>query len=278
MSRIVSWGLLAAALGLVGVVAYRGMGPAGAIPPLEALPGGIVAGPAFEELTDTSVVIALRTGAPALCQVNYGPTPAYGLMRRMSMTGPMEDHRVLLPGLTPDTTYHVRLTAVDANARLYQSGNLTFRTKPPAQAAPAGGGRNVARLAAGARVVGVSSNYGGEGNASAFGANNAIDGDPGTEWSSNGDGDRAWIEIELPDAARLTAVGLWTRTMGSSAQIQEFEVIADGATRLGPFTIADAGGTHRYPVDITARRLRFNVLRSTGGNTGAVEIEALAAP
>jgi len=276
MRRIIPWGILVVALGVAGAVAYLATGRAGAVQPLENLPGGIVTGPTFEELTDTSALIALRTGAPALCQVNYGTTTEYGLMRRMSMTGPMDDHRILLPGLKPDTIYHARLTAVDTGARLYQSGDLTFRTKPSRQAAPAG--RNVASLAAGARVIGVSSNYGGAGNTSTFGANNAIDGDAATEWSSNGDGDRAWIEIELPDATRLAAIGFWTRTMGSSAQIQEFEAVADGTTRLGPFTIADAGRAHRFPVDVTAKRLRFNVLKSSGGNTGAVEIEALAAP
>ncbi|MDR7551111.1 MAG: discoidin domain-containing protein [Armatimonadota bacterium] len=230
----------------------------------------------FEELTDTSVLIALRTGAPALCQVNYGTTTEYGLMRRMSMTEPMDDHRILLPGLKPDTIYHVRLTTVDTGSRLYQSGDLTFRTKPSSRAAPAG--RNVATLAAGARAIGVSSNYGGAGNTSTFGANNAIDGDAATEWSSNGDGDKAWSEIELRDATRLVAIGFWTRAMGSSAQIHEFEVVADRTTRLGSFTIPDAGRTHRFPVDVTAKRLRFNVLKSSGGNTGAVEIEALAAP
>jgi hypothetical protein len=276
MRWIISWGALIVALGIAGIFAYVAIGRAGAIQPLEQLPGGIVSGPAFEELTDTSAVLTLKTGAPALCQVNYGPTPEYGLMRRMSMTGPMEDHRILLPGLKPDTTYHVRLTSVDTNARLYQSGDLTFRTKPSSQTRPVG--RNVASLAAGARVVGVSSNYGGEGNAGTFGANNAIDGDAATEWSSNGDGDKAWIEIEMANASHLVAVGFWTRTMGSSAQIQEFEVLADGKTRLGPFTLKDAGRTHRFPVDVTAKRLRFTVLKSSGGNTGAVEIEALTAP
>jgi len=37
-------------------------------------------------------------------------------------------------------------------------------------------------------------------NDSAFGMDNAIDGQPNTEWSSNGDGDDAWIEIELTQA------------------------------------------------------------------------------
>ncbi len=256
----------------VAVVATR----ANPVQPLERLPGGISSGPSIEEVTDTSAVIALKTGAPAFCQVNYGTSSQYGQMRRMSMSGPMTDHRILLPGLQPDTVHHFRLTAVDAAARIFQSADITFKTRQATSGKPAG--KNVASLSAGAKVVGVSSNYGGEGNASTFGANHAIDGDPSTEWSSNGDGDKAWIEIELAREYHLTAIGFWTRTMGSSAQIQQFEVVADGKVRLGPFTLPNASGIHYFPVDVTAKRLRFNVLKSSGGNTGAVEIEALAEP
>jgi hypothetical protein len=66
--------------------------------------------------------------------------------------------------------------------------------------------------------------------------------------------------------------------MGTSAQIEQFEVVADGKTRVGPFTLPGAAGVHYFPVDLQAKRLRFNVLQSSGGNTGAVEIEVLAAP
>ncbi len=256
----------------IAVVATR----ANAVQPLERLPGGISSSPSIEEVTDTSVIIALKTGAPAFCQVNYGTSTEYGQMRRMSMSGPMTDHRIQLPGLQPDTVYHFRLTAVDAAARIYQSADLTFKTHPTASSKPTG--ENVASLSAGARVVGVSSNYGGEGNAGTYGANHAIDGDPNTEWSSNGDGDKAWIEIELARKYHLTAIGFWTRTMGSSAQIQQFEVVADSKVRLGPFTLPDASGIHYFPVDLTAKRLRFNVLKSSGGNTGTVKIEAIAVP
>jgi len=260
----------------VGVVFITRTTRAEQIQPLDRLPGGIAAGPSIEEVTDTSAVIALKTSAPAFCQVNYGSTPQYGQMRRMSMSGPMTDHRIVLPGLQPETVYHVRLTAVDVHARIFQSPDLTFKTKAARAGRPAG--RSVASLRAGAKVVGVSSNYGGGGVEGAFGANHAIDGDPSTEWSSNGDGDAAWIEIELARSSHITAIGFWTRTMGPTAQIQRFEVVADGKTRLGPFTLPDAAGIHYFPVDVTAKRLRFNVLRSSGGNTGAVEIEALTSP
>jgi len=55
-------------------------------------------------------------------------------------------------------------------------------------------------------------------------------------------------------------------------------LLAGGKARLGPFTVPNAAGIHYFPVDIRAKRLRFNVVKSTGGNTGAVEIEALTSP
>ena len=270
MNRI-GWMIISLIAILAGVAVFTSR--ANPIQSLDRLPGGISSGPAIEDVTDTSATITLKTGAPAFCQVNYGSTPQYGQMQRMTMSGPMTDHRILLPGLQPDTDYHFRLTAVDAEARVFQSADLSFRTKPAASGKPTG--RNVASMSAGARVVGVSSNYGGEGNDSTYGANHAIDGDPGTEWSSNGDGNKGWIEIELAQSYHITTIGVWTRTMGSSAQIQQFEVVANGKTRLGPLTLPNASGIHYFPVDVTAKRLRFNVVKSNGGNTGAVEIEAL---
>ncbi len=269
-----AWVMVVFAVLVVGVVVLSSR--SSPIQALDRLPGGIADGPSIEAITATSAVISLKTSAPAFCQVNYGPSPQYGQMRRMTMSGPMTDHRILLPGLQPATTYHVRLTAVDVQARVYQSGNLTFKTLPATSGGPAG--RNVASLSAGARVVGVSSNYGREGISSTYGANKAIDGDPSTEWSSDGDGDKAWIEIELADSYQISTVGFWTRTMGSTAQIEEFEVVADGTTRLGPFTLRDPGGVHYFPINVKAKRLRFNILKSSGGNTGAVEIEARTAP
>lgn len=241
------------------------------IQPLERLPGGIVDGPGVEDVTDTSAVIVLTTAAPAFCQVNYGMSMQYGQMRRMSMSGPMTDHRILLSGLQPETEYHFRLSAIDARSRVYQSADLTFRTQKASGGAPPG--INVASAAAGAKIAGVSSTYG-----SGFDAANAIDGDFSTEWSSKGDGDRAWIEVELPTAHHITAVGFWTRTMGTSAQIEQFEVVADGKMSLGPFALPDAAGMHYFSVDVTANRLRFNILKSSGGNTGAVELAAIAPP
>ena len=122
-------------------------------------------------------------------------------------------------------------------------------------------------------VIGVSSNFGGGDNDSVWGANNAIDGDITTQWSSDGDGDDAWINLQLFDETHVTSLGFWTRTMGTSAQVHSFRVVTDLGETYGPFTLNDAAAVHYFTVDFRAGRLRFEALDTSGGNTGAVEIE-----
>ena len=168
----------------------------GAILSLEEMPGGID-GPSVGDNIGTSVVIQFTTGVPTVCNVAYGTDTTYGRLATMPMMGgAVRDHAVTITGLTPNTTYHFRLNLTDEQARLYQSSDLVFTTAAASETeSPAPGdqpeGENVASLAAGARVTGVSSNFGGGANDSAFGADNALDGQPNTEWSSNGDGDDA---------------------------------------------------------------------------------------
>ena len=132
---------------------------------------------------------------------------------------------------------------------------------------------NLALITNGARVVSVSSNFGSGGNDSAYGANNALDGDPTTEWSSDGDGDNAVIEIELPAMAAITSIGVWTRTMGSSAQISTFRAVNELGEIAGPFTLANANEIHYFDTNFDASKLRFEVVNSSGGNTGFVDIQ-----
>ena len=139
-------------------------------------------------------------------------------------------------------------------------------------------GENVALAKEGSRVVGVSSIFGGGDKDSTWGANKAIDGDPRTQWSTDGDGDNAWIEIELPTESRITSLGFWSRTMGDSAQILSFRVVTDTGEVHGPFKVDDAAKVHYIATDLTAKRLRFEAVQTSGGNTGAVDIEAYGEP
>ena len=145
-----------------------------------------------------------------VCSAGYGTTEEYGqIATDLDMAGGgHSNHRPLLTGLKPDTEYHLRLAGIGPDGTIYQHKDLTFRTsaeEPGAALNPSGD--NLAVLSSGARVVGTSSNFGGADNAATWGGNQAIDGDPGTQWSSNGDGNDAWIEIDLATETRVTGVG-----------------------------------------------------------------------
>jgi hypothetical protein len=270
--------LLALSLALA---ACGGQTPGGtAILPLEEIPGGFE-GPSVTDDTGTSVVVRFTSGVPTACNVTYGTDAGYGSLATMPMMGgAVRDHEVTLTGLTPDTAYHYRVSVTDEGARVYQSQDLTFTTA--AESEPEVGDQpereNIAALAAGAGVIGVSSNWG-SGDNGAWGANNAIDGQPGTAWSSDGDGDDAWIEIELAQDYDVTAIGFWTRRMSDdTAQIFRFTVTTDRGETFGPFDLPDADRIYSFPVQLTARTLRFDAVETSGGNTGAVEIEVYGAP
>jgi F5/8 type C domain len=234
---------------------------------VQPITGVLVFGPEFTDIGATTATVLVETNEDLACSVVYGTTPAYGsIATDIDMAGGgHQDHSPLLTGLEPDTLYYARFQGAGPDGTLYRSEEYTFRT------APADTTERGQQLMA--TLVAVSSNFGGGDDDSNFGALNALDGDPGTEWSSDGDGDEAWIEVEFLDRARIATIGFWTRTMGASAQIESFQVVTDEGQTAGPFELSDAGGATYFEIDLTARSLRFEVLSSSGGNTGAVEIE-----
>ena len=54
--------------------------------------------------------------------------------------------------------------------------------------------------------------------------------------------------------------------------------MAGDGTVAGPFELDGASSVHYFETDFSARRLRFEVVKSTGGNTGTVEIEVYGEP
>ena len=61
--------------------------------------------------------------------------------------------------------------------------------------------------------------------------------------------------------------------MGDTAQVNSFQVATDRDETSGPFTVNDATTIYRFDTQFTAKRLRFELLDTSGGNTGALEIE-----
>ena len=213
-----------------------------------------------------SAVVRVRTDPPTVCAVAYGTTDALGsIANDPSMGGTaISRHTVVLGGLKPSTTYRFRLTATDARGRVYQTPALaTFTTTPSKTAAT---GRDIA---VGARIVGVSSQY-----SSDYRAANAVDGNLATEWSSAGDGDRAYVTIDLGSERAVGGVAFLTREMSDGSAItRTFAVVVDGGHRYGPFPAGTRADPRVAKVSFTGRRLRFEVVTSTGGNTGAAEVE-----
>ena len=238
-------------------------------------------GPTAVDISATSATISAHTSIDVVCSVAYGTTNEYGnLATDTDMAGGgHSDHGPRLVGLEPDTLYHYQLAGMDADGTVYRSEDLTFRTvQADPDAVGKSAGRNLALVSEGARLVGTSSNFGGAKHSETWGGNSAVDGDPATQWSSDGDGDDAWIEIALEAETLVRRLGFWTRSMVTSARIISFQVVADDGTVAGPFTLDVPSSIHYFETSIKARRLRFEVAESTGGNTGAVEIEVYGEP
>jgi len=267
--------LLGLALTLILSACAAPTAPASDQPVIRPITDIVVSDPEFD-VQSNSATLQVTTRLPVACAVVYGTTHDYGQIATDTdmAGGGHSDHHPILIDLQPDTVYYARLQGVGPDGTLYRSEEYTFRTLP----AETGGEVNLASAQAGARVVGVSSNYGGGSDDSSYGALKAVDGNPSTQWSSEGEGDEAWIEIELAAETRVTRVGFWTRTMGSSAQIQSFQIVTERGESIGPFDLADASQAYYFDTDFTARRLRFEAVTSSGGNTGAVEIEVYGEP
>ena len=207
-----------------------------------------------------SAVLEVTTTVDAACSVVFGTDETFG---RIAVDNDMDggahaDHHPVLGGLEPATTYLYRLQGTATDGTLYVSEVMTFTT-PETPAGPE-------NLALGATVTGVSSEW-----SDAFAAGNAFDGDPSTEWSSRGDGDEAWVEIDLGAPRPIGDVVFRTRSMSDgTATTFTYGITVDG-TFLGTFVAEEPA-----MLELTGQVLRLDVDSSTGGNTGAVEILVLA--
>lgn len=214
-----------------------------------------------------SAVLRVTTSLEMACAVVYGETQELGggLATDIDMRGGAhKDHQATMTGLEPDTEYFYRVQGSGVDGALYQGELTTFRTPAAREAAR----ENVAE---GATVVEASSEFSGD-----FAAGNAVDGDLATEWSTAGDGDDAWITLDLGEPVDVTGIGFRSRAMGDgSGIIERYTVTVDGRT-LGPFEAGE--GLSVAETTFTGREIRFDAAETTGGNTGAVEIEVYSGP
>lgn len=220
-------------------------------------------------------IFRVDTTEPMICAIVWGETESLGNFNNslaMNGTG-IVVHDVFLPGARPGVEYFYKVQGSTADGTLYETEMATFVL--PEAGAAAGSeampehGEN---LALSAKVVDVSSEF-----SSSWVAANAIDDDLGTEWSTAGDGDGAFIVIDLGEAKEVAGVEFLTRTMADgSATTTTFYVVVDGGLRLGPFDAGNPADPGLNATEFTGQVLRFEVETTTGGNTGAIEIRVFA--
>ncbi len=234
-----------------------------------------------EDIGAGRAVVRFDTNIPTTCEASYGIVAD---VLDLSATDPnmvpgnlAMGHNVPLEDLMSSQTYFWRAMASNRDGKTYTSERFQFVTLASDQSP---GIKNVAVLGAGATVMGVSSNFGGVGNDASFGVNNAFDGMMATEWSSNGDGNDAWVELDFGQKRSLATFGFRSREMSDGTSIiQSVRLVFDGGeTTAGPFMTPDP--TVRYTFDfeqpISASTVRIEAVDTTGGNTGAREIEFFA--
>ncbi len=231
------------------------------------------------EIAGRRAVVSFDTSRATTCEAHFGEDPE---TLDRSATDPnmkpgtfARSHRVPLEDLTPEVEYTVVAVAETPEGRLFESSSLAFTTLED------GSGThlydNVARLEAGARVSGKSSNWSDGADDSSFGANMALDDRMETAWSSNGDGDDAWIEVDLGQERHLIQIGFRSRDMTDGTSIiEEFEVSFDGEA-VGRFVSPDPDLRYVFeiaPVDVSV--VRVDAVKTTGGNTGIRELQLFA--
>ncbi|NOQ13076.1 MAG: hypothetical protein GQ583_01165 [Methyloprofundus sp.] len=232
------------------------------------------ADPAIVDIKATEARLTFVSSVPLACSVVYGKTPEFGAVAiDANMNGgAIIDHNPILTDLEADTRYYYRVQGTDAQGKLYWAAMSSFTT-----AIEGVSDTNLLSMDNGATVMAVSSNFAGAQNNQAWGANSAIDGSTHSAWSSAGDGDDAFIEIALPQTEHIDSVKVWSRSMGDgTAKILSFTISIDSGEVLGPFNLADTSQAHQFTINRSTASIRLDVLSSTGGNTGLIEISAFS--
>ncbi|MDQ7091589.1 MAG: discoidin domain-containing protein [Methylococcales bacterium] len=229
------------------------------------------AAPSIVDITATDARLTFVSSIPLACSVVYGKTLDFGKIAiDPSMNGGVIiDHNPILSKLEENTLYYYRVQGTDATGKIYWSPAATFKTT----------GRtitdnNLLSLNNGATITAVSSNFSGAANNETWGANSAIDGSNSTAWSSNNDGDNAFIEITLAESKQIETIEVFSRSMGDdTAKILTFTITTDSGEVLS-FNLPNTTQAHQFPLNRQTSSIRLDVVSSTGGNTGLIEIKA----
>lgn len=236
-----------------------------------------------EDLGATRAVVRFETDIPTSCEAVFGSST--NDLSTVTTDPDMPDgelaleHAVPLEDLLPGHTYFWRGRVTNAEGEVYVSSVNEFTT---AHAVEQGEGVNFALPSSGAKVTGVSSNFGNGANDSTWGIENALDGKMATEWATNGDGNDAWAEIDFGTLRTISDFVFRSRKMSDRTAIVTSVQLTTGETLgpIGPFLTPDPDATYSFPIDppLSTQIIRIEVLATTGGNTGAKEIQFYGEP
>lgn len=87
-----------------------------------------ISGVKISNITDSSTTITWQTDKPAISQVEYGTTNAYGSTTTLDQQL-TTSHSTTLAGLKPSTTYHFKVKTKDASGNEATSQDQTFTTR-----------------------------------------------------------------------------------------------------------------------------------------------------
>lgn len=77
------------------------------------------------DITATTATVVWTSDKPSASQVEYGTTPAYGILSVFN-SSMVSSHSVILTGLTPGSTYDAIAMSTDANGEVGRSANFSF--------------------------------------------------------------------------------------------------------------------------------------------------------
>lgn len=246
--------------------------------------GGSVDGVEFrnlrvEELSAYRAVIRFETSIESTCEVQFGTEST---LLDASATDPnmepgtyLTEHEVPIEDLLPDTTYYFAPIAEDRSGQVFTGSTYEFTTLAGTAVDLM---TNVALSSNGAGVSSVSSNWSNGANDSGYGADRAIDGQMTTEWSSDGDGDDAFLEVDLGIAREVSVIGVRSRKMADGTSIVKSFDLVVGEQVLGPFATPDPDVRYLIPLQpaVSMQVVRLRAVETTGGNTGLKEFQLFA--
>jgi hypothetical protein len=184
------------------------------------------------------------------------------------------DHNVPLEDLESGTMYYYRVRgSTEVDGPVQYSEVHSFQT--PSAVDPTEGKTNYALLENGTSIIEVSSNYFGAANDETWGIDSAFDGSMSSEWSSDLDGDDAFVELDFGQMRTITTFGFRSRKMFDGTSITLKLQLEVGDQIIGPFATDNPDQRYLFDLDepVQTRTIRVQYLETTGGNTGAKEIQ-----